>query len=67
MKVTFETENRAEINQLAKAEDMANFIWDLVHNRWRQFKHTDYDYEPAWKAIRDSLEEYNIIPDDLVQ
>jgi len=65
MKVTFETEDPLEIKQLTKANDMASFIWELVHNGWRKFKHTDYDYEKAWDVIHHLLEEYQINPDDL--
>jgi hypothetical protein len=66
MKATFETEDPKEIIQLAKASDMACFIWELTHNGWRDFKHTDYDYEKAWDKINELLEEFNINPDELV-
>jgi hypothetical protein len=66
MKATFETEDPKEIIQLAKASDMASFIWELTHNGWREFKHTDYDYEKAWGKINELLEEYNINPDELM-
>jgi len=66
-KVTFETEDPQEIKRLAKADDMAFFIWELVHNGWREFKHTDYEYERAWDKIRHLLEEHNIDIDDLVE
>ena len=66
MKVKFTVEDPASIKRLAKAEDMAQFIWELVHNGWREFKHTDYDYEPAWKKINELLEEYYINPDELI-
>lgn len=66
MKATFETEDPKEIIQLAKASDMASFIWELVHNGWREFKHTDYDYHPAWDKIRELLEEHNLNPEDLL-
>lgn len=67
MKVTFETEDPMEVKMLAKANDMALFIWELVHNGWREFKHTDYEYEKAWDKIRELLEEHNINIDDLIQ
>lgn len=67
MKVTFETEDPMEVKMLAKANDMALFIWELVHNGWREFKHTDYEYEKAWDKIRELLEEHNINIDDLTQ
>lgn len=65
MKVVFESEDENEIKRLAKANDMAHFIWQLVHNGWRDFKHTDYDYQKSWDKINSLLEEYNINPDDL--
>lgn len=65
MKATFRSKDPIEIKQLAKAPDMAMFIWQLVHNGWRDFKHTDYDYGPAWDKIGELLDEYNITPDDL--
>jgi len=67
MKVTFETEDPMEVKMLAKANDMALFIWELVHNGWREFKHTDYEYEKAWDKIHDLLKEHNINIDDLTQ
>ena len=67
MKVTFETEDPMEAKMLAKAPDMAMFIWELVHNGWREFKYTDYDYQKAWDKIRELLEEHNINIDDLTQ
>ena len=67
MKTTFKSKDSQEIKRLAKADDMAMFIWELVHNGWREFKHTEYDYEPAWKKINDLLEEHNIIIDDLTE
>jgi hypothetical protein len=66
MKATFTSEDIDEIKQLAKASDMANFIWELVHNGWRDFKHTDYDYTKAWDKINTLLKEHNIDIDDLI-
>jgi hypothetical protein len=66
MKAVFESEDENEIKRIAKSNDMAHFIWQLVHNGWREFKHTDYDYEKAWDKINLLLEEYNINPDDLI-
>jgi replication initiation and membrane attachment protein DnaB len=65
MIVTFQSEDEQEIKRLAKANDMAQFIWELVHNGWRDFKHTDYDYQPAWDKINELLEQYKINIDDL--
>jgi hypothetical protein len=66
MKAVFRTDDPQEQKILVKANDMAMFIWELVHNGWREFKHTDYDYEKAWGKIHDLLEEHNINIDDLV-
>lgn len=67
MKATFETEDPIEIKQIAKAPDMAGFIWELVHNGWRVFKNTDYDYQKSWDKIHALLEEYHIDIDDLTE
>ena len=64
MEAIFKTKDKREIKALAKADDMAIFIWELVHNGWRDFKHSDYDYEPAWDKINELLEFYNINPND---
>ena len=67
MKVTIDTEqDHKAFKRIAKAEDMAIFIWELVYNGWRDFKHTDYDYQPAWDKINALLKEHNIIIDDLI-
>jgi len=63
--VTFSTQDSSEVKRLAKADDMASCLWELIHNGWRQFKHTDYDYERAWNAIREIVNEYHIDVDDL--
>ena len=65
MKHIFETEDEQEAKRIVKSLDMANFIWELVHNGWRDFKHTDYDYNPAWEKINQLLVEHNIDIDDL--
>lgn len=65
MKATFESDDPMEIKQLAKSNDMAMCLWDIVHNGWREFKHTDYDYKIAWKAINELIAEYGIDVDDL--
>ena len=65
MKAYFEAEDEQEAKRFVKSGDMAMFIWELVNNGWRDFKHTDYDYEPAWKKIRELLEEHKIDIDDL--
>lgn len=67
MKVIFETEDALEIKRLAKANDMAMFIWQLVYNGWRDFKHTDYDYHKSWSKIQELLDEHNIKIDDMFE
>lgn len=66
MKIVFETEDELEAKRMLKASDMACFIWKLVHNGWRDFNHTDYDYDKAWDKIRELLVEHNIDCDDLM-
>lgn len=66
MEATFTTDDPLEIKALAKSTDMALFIWELVYNGWREFKETDYDYEPAWDKIHKLLSDYNISIDDLI-
>ena len=67
MKVWFKAEDDMEARALAKANDMASFIWELVHNGWRDFKYTDYDYQPAWDKIHELLDSFNINIDDLTE
>ena len=67
MVVTFKSNDPQEIKRLTKADDMAMFIWELVHNGWRDFKHTDYDYEKAWEKIHELLGQFNINIDDLIE
>ena len=67
MEVIFKSSDPQEIKRIAKADDMANFIWELVHNGWREFKHTDYDYKRSWERINTLLEEYRINIDDLIE
>lgn len=67
MKAIFKSKDENEIKRIAKANDMASFIWELVHNGWRDFKHTDYDYQKAWDKIHELLEEHGIDIDDLTE
>jgi len=67
MKVIFKTDDPMEIKRLAKANDMAFCLWELVNNSWRRFKNTDYEYEKAWGVIQEVLEEYNINVEDLTE
>lgn len=66
IKVTFECEDMEKLKRLSKVDDMACFIWELVHNGWRKWKHSDdYNYEPAWERIHELLDEFGICIDDL--
>ena len=65
MKAIFESEDAQEIKRIAMADQMAIFIWELVHNGWRDFKHTDYDYHPSWDKIHKLLDEHGINIEDL--
>lgn len=65
LKATFSTTDKKEMLRIIKSEDMAHFIWELNHNAWRQFKHTDYDWRKAWDAIRELMQEYEIDTDEL--
>ena len=67
MEVIFKSKSNIETKRLAKSEDMASFIWELVHNGWREFKHTDYDYEKSWDKIHELLKEHSINIDDLME
>ena len=67
MKAKVETEDKYEALRIVKSEDMAHALWQIVHNGWRQFKHTDYDYEKAWDAIREILDDYYINVDELIE
>lgn len=66
MEATFSSSDSREINRLAKSTDIALFIFELVNNGWRDFKHTDYDYVPAWNKIHELLIEHNINIEDLI-
>ena len=66
MKTIIESEDTQETKRLLKSFDMACFIFELVHNGWREFKNTDYDYNPAWDKINELLEKHNIDIDELI-
>lgn len=65
MEAIFKSNEPQEIKRIAKSNDMASFIWELVHNGWREFKNSSYDYEKAWDKIHELLEEHNIDIDEL--
>lgn len=66
MKVTFESSDPMEIKRLAKAEDMAIFIWHLVHNRIRDLEKTGVDCDPFRVMVNELLEEFWIDIDELI-
>jgi hypothetical protein len=65
MKATFTTEDPQEILRLAKANDMAHFIWELVHNGWRELP-DDYDCEPFRERIHELLKDHGLDADELM-
>ena len=67
MKVIFICSDEMEQKRIIKSNDMAMFIWELVNNGWRDFKHTDYDYHIAWDKIHKLLDEYNININELTE
>lgn len=67
MKTIFESDDPTEIKRLAKSTDMALCLWEIVHNGWRDFKHTDYDYQRSWDKIMEIISEFNIYVDDLIE
>ena len=67
VKIIIEADSPKDLLKYLKAEDMASFIFELVHNGWREFKHTDYDYHIAWEKINTLLDEHNINIDEIIQ
>lgn len=67
VKLIIEADTPKDLIIYLKAEDMAFFIVELVHNGWRDFKGTNYDYHKAWDKINDLLDRYNININDLPQ
>jgi len=67
--VNTETEDSADmtINRLAKADDMANMLWQLYHNFWREWKHDEskLNLDNMRKSLQELFDEYNINVDDL--
>lgn len=62
---TFSTTDPQQALRWSKADDMASALWELVNNGWREFKHTDYDYERAWQVIHETLEDHRIEVEDI--
>jgi hypothetical protein len=60
MRVTIKNVKQEEAIKMLMATRMSAFIWELVHNGWREFKHTDHDYERSWKKIHELLDEHGI-------
>jgi len=68
MKFTIQTTDKKEAMRLLMSEKMASFIWELVHNGWREWKYTDeYNYKPAWDKIHNLLNEHGIDIDELIE
>jgi hypothetical protein len=67
MKANFTTDDPIEIKRIAKSNDLALAVWEIVHNGWREFKHSDYDYQKAWDKIHEILTDHNIDIDDLIE
>lgn len=38
----------------------------MPHNDWREFEHTNYDYQKAWDKINNILIDHNIYVNDLI-
>ena len=64
MKVTFESEDRLEINRLAKSLDMACALFGIKHNLFRKTESNDIDIV---EEINQVLDDYNINLDDLIE
>ena len=60
-----EIDDEEKFQRAAAADAMASCLWEIVHNSWREFKHTDYDYEPYQKAIADIINQHGIDVDKL--
>lgn len=56
MKAIFKSNDIKEIKRIAKADDMASFIWELQHNILFDCK----DYKSLVERIREELYEINI-------
>jgi division protein CdvB (Snf7/Vps24/ESCRT-III family) len=63
MKVTFESEDRLEINRLAKSLDMALALFEISHNLFRKIEHNAEIAE----EINGILEDYNINLNELIK
>lgn len=66
MKATFKSNDLMEIKRLAKSQDMAMCLWEIVHNGWREFKDTDVDYQIVWEKIDKIMKENNVDINDLI-
>lgn len=65
----FDLDNPDDIEshlRCVNADKMAEFIWELQHNFWREWKHDDSEFnlETYKEALSKMLEEYNINPDE---
>jgi hypothetical protein len=67
MEVTFKTSDPIEAKRLAKADDMAVFIFSIIRNLPRKFEDSDTDHQPVFDAIYAELDRYNICIDDILE
>jgi hypothetical protein len=65
MKVTFESEDRLEINRLAKSLDMALALFEITHNLFRRIE-SDSDIDIAFE-IHVILEDNGINLNELIE
>ena len=66
MKATFETDDPFEIKRLAKSEDMALCLWEIVNNTWQEFSTTDHGDKKTWDKINQIISNHNLDVYDLI-
>ena len=66
---TEDFEQKKELLRAVKADDMSMFIWELVHNFWRKWKHNESDFtlDNYKEELAELLIEYNIDIEDLAE
>lgn len=67
MKVTFETEDLMEAKMLVKSSAMAGFIWELVHNSFKELEYMDIDTSEFRKLVTELLERFEINISDIYE
>ena len=63
MKTTFEATDLMEIKRIAKSEDMALFIWHLVHGKLQK---DGEGCDQFLDCVNTLLDDYNIDIDELI-